>query len=514
MKGITPQTILLIIIGYFILLMVISWLTSRKATNNTFFAADNQSPWYLVAFGMIGASLSGVTFISIPGGVGATEEVMKLLTGKATPQANIYFSYMQMVMGYLVGYAVIALVLLPLYYRLKLTSIYEYLGTRLGYKTQKAGSGYFLISRILGASLRIFLVAIVLQKFMMDFFGIPFAITVIIMVAAIWAYTNKGGIKTIIYTDTLQTLFMLIAVVATIAYIGSSMGQSFFEVLGTVRDSEYSKVFFFDNGWSDPNFFPKQFLSGALIAIVMTGLDQDMMQKNLTCRSLKEAQWNMGSFVFVLVFVNALFLALGALLYIYSANIGIQLPAKTDQLYPLLALRHFPQYISIIFLVGFIAAAFSSADSALTSLTTSFSKDFLGLGKDNGDEKNEKQMRFYVHIAFSIVVILVVILVNIFNNGSIVNDLFKVAGYTYGPILGMFAFGMLTKRTIKDHLSIPVTIAAVVLTYLIDTISANSFGFAFGFFILAVNGLMTFLGLWLISNAGEDEVSSNQTDLN
>ncbi len=493
--------ILLLICGYFVLLLVISWLTSRKATNATFFKADNKSPWYLVAFGMIGASLSGVTFISIPGLVGATPEVMKLLTGTATLKANIYFSYMQVVMGYIVGYAVIALVLLPLYYRLRLTSIYQYLGQRFGYYTQKAGSAYFLVSRVIGASFRIYLVAIVLQNFMMDAFGIPFWATILIMVTLIWAYTYKGGIKTIIYTDTLQTLFMLIAVVATIAYIGSSMGQSFTEILNTVKNSEYSKVFFFDNGWSDPNFFFKQFFSGALMAIVMTGLDQDMMQKNLTCRSLKEAQLNMGSFVFVLFFVNALFLSLGALLYIYSSNIGLSLPKSTDNLFPLLALRHFPTYISVIFLLGFIAAAFSSADSALTSLTTSFSTDFLGISSNPDDEQpNDKKKRIFTHIVFSLIVMGLVILADQYSGDAVINKLFKFAGYTYGPLLGMFAFGIFTHRKINDRLAIPVTLAAAILAVLLDLYSKTLFnGFTFGFFILAVNGFLTFLALYLIS---------------
>ncbi len=501
MKGITPQTILLVISGYFVLLMAISWLTSRKATNATFFSADNKSPWYLVAFGMIGASLSGVTFISIPGIVGMTPEVMKMLTGEATVKANIYFSYMQVVMGYILGYMVIALVLLPLYYRLKLTSIYQYLGQRFGYYSQKAGAGYFLLSRIVGASFRIYLVAIVLQKFMMDSFGIPFWATILLMVSLIWAYTYKGGIKTIIYTDTLQTLFMLIAVVATIAYIGSSMGQSFTEVLTTVKHSEYSKVFFFENGWSDPNFFFKQFFSGALMAIVMTGLDQDMMQKNLTCKSLKEAQWNMGSFVFVLFFVNGLFLALGALLYMYAGNIGLTIPKATDQLYPLLALKHFPTYISITFLIGFVAAAFSSADSALTSLTTSFSTDFLGISSNPEEaQPNDKRKRMITHIAFSLIVMSLVILADQLSEGAVINKLFKFAGYTYGPLLGMFAFGIMTSRKIKDNLVIPVTLGAAVLAVILDLNSAYLFnGFTFGFFILAVNGLITFLALWLIS---------------
>lgn len=506
MKGITPQTILLVISGYFVLLMVISWLTSRKATNATFFSADNKSPWYLVAFGMIGASLSGVTFISIPGIVGATPEVMKMLTGEATVKANIYFSYMQVVMGYVLGYMIIALVLLPLYYRMKLTSIYQYLGQRFGFYAQKAGAGYFLLSRIVGASFRIYLVAIVLQKFMMDSFGIPFWATILLMVSLIWAYTYKGGIKTIIYTDTLQTLFMLIAVVATIAYIGSSMGQSFTEVLTTVKNSEYSKVFFFKDGWSDPNFFFKQFFSGALMAIVMTGLDQDMMQKNLTCKSLKEAQWNMGSFVFVLFFVNGLFLALGALLYMYAGNIGLALPKATDQLYPLLALKHFPTYISITFLIGFVAAAFSSADSALTSLTTSFSTDFLGISSNPEDSQpNDKRKRMITHIAFSLIVMTLVIVADQLSEGAVINKLFKFAGYTYGPLLGMFAFGIMTKRKIKDNLVIPVTLGAAILAVILDLNSARLFnGFTFGFFILAVNGLITFLALWLISFDDEE----------
>ncbi len=505
MTGLSPTTILLVLLGYFLLLMAVSYVTSRRATNRTFFSADKRSPWYLVAFGMIGASLSGVTFISIPGVVGATPEVMKALTGKAVERANIYFSYMQVVLGYLVGYVVIALVLLPLYYRLHLTSIYEYLRDRFGVQAQKAGAAYFLLSRLIGASFRIFLVAMVLQTFMMDAFGVPFWATILFMIALIWAYTYKGGIKTIIYTDTLQTLFMLIAVVATIAYIGHTMDLSFWQTLGKVRDSSYSKMFFFENGWKSPNFFFKQFLSGVLIAIVMTGLDQDMMQKNLTCRSLKEAQYNMFSFSVVLFFVNLLFLSLGALLYMYASGVGLPLPQSTDELYPTLALRHFPSFISIVFLIGFVAAAFSSADSALTSLTTSFSMDFLGMRADEDapDRPGDRRKRMLVHVAFSLVIMGIVIVANAYREEAVINKLFKFAGYTYGPLLGMFSFGILTRRRVQDRWVLPVTLGAALLAVVLDLNSATWFqGFTFGFFILAVNGLLTFLGLWLISKPG------------
>ena len=365
MDTLTPGIIFGVIALYFIALMAVSYFTSRNANNADFFLANRKSPWYLVAFGMIGASLSGVTFISLPGAVGAGGN-------------NQAFSYMQMVFGYLVGYAVIALVLLPLYYRMNLTSIYGYLEERFGKWSYKTGAFYFLLSRIIGASLRLFLVAIVFLQIAQGFdMVIPFWLVVAVTIILIWIYTFQGGIRTIVWTDTLQTFFMLTAVVLTIFAIGNALDKGAGDLISTIQQSDYSQMFFFDNFMTDSNNFFKQFVSGALIAIVMTGLDQDMMQKNLSCRTLGDAQKNVFAFSIVLVFVNMLFLGLGALLYIYTTNVGIEIPERTDQLFSTIALEHLSPSIGIVFILGLIAAAYSSADSALTALTTSFCVDFL-----------------------------------------------------------------------------------------------------------------------------------------
>jgi SSS family solute:Na+ symporter len=376
---VTPLLILSIIAAYFGLLVLISWYTSRGAGNNEFFLAGRNSPWYVVAFGMIGASLSGVTFISIPGWV-----------------ATSSFSYMQVVLGYLVGYTVIATVLMPMYYRLNLTSIYGYLGQRLGPVSYRTGASFFLLSRTIGSAFRLYLVANVLQLVMFDAWGVPFVVTVAGTIGFIWLYTYRGGIKTIIWTDTLQTAFMLGAVGLTVLMIGREMGWQLADVVHHVRASDLSQVFFFDDPDSK-NYFWKQFISGAFIAIVMTGLDQDMMQKNLSCRNIREAQMNMFSFSAVLVFVNLAFLALGALLYMYAAHIGLEVPKRTDDLYPLLATGgYLPVSVGILFILGLIAAAYSSADSALTALTTSVCVDLLDIFKR--PEAEQKPLRLRVHI--------------------------------------------------------------------------------------------------------------------
>jgi len=492
MEQLTPGIILGIIAAYFLLLMVVSYFTSRKDSgNDTFFLANRQSPWLLVAIGMIGASLSGVTFISIPGVVGAGG-------------LNMGFSYMQVVMGYLLGYAVIALVLLPLYYRLNLTSIYTYLEERFGFYSYKTGAGYFLLSRIIGASFRLYLVSIVLQRFVMDALGVPFFVTVMVTIILIWVYTFRGGIKTIVVTDALQTVCMLLAVFFTIVAIGRSMELSLGELWGLVQNSEYSQVFYFEGGWSDPNNFFKQFLSGALLAIVMTGLDQDMMQKNLTCRSLKDAQKNVFTFSVVLIFANIMFLTLGALLYLYAANIGLEIPTPSDQVYPTIALQHLSPGIGILFLLGLIAAAYSSADSALTALTTSFCIDFLDFEKKKlvTDPNELKATRLRVHVAFSIILFLVIIGFYAINNDAVINVLFKVSGYTYGPILALFSFGMFTNRKVKDNLVLPICLLSPLLAYILD--ANNLFiGFELGFLVLLLNALLVFLGLLAISSPKE-----------
>ena len=487
MNQLSSGLILSVVFGYFIMLMIVSYFTGKDADNASFFTAIKKSPWYLVAFGMIGASLSGVTFISIPGVVGAGG-------------GNQAFSYMQMVLGYLVGYFVIATVLMPVYYRLNLTSIYGYLEDRFGLVTYKTGAAFFLLSRTVGASFRLYLVAMVMDRFVTGPMGVPFAVTVAVAILLIWVYTFRGGIKTIVWTDTIQTLSMLSAVIFTIIAIGNAMDKSVPELVTMISDSNMSQWFFFEGGWSDPNNFYKQFISGALIAIVMTGLDQDMMQKNLTCKTLGDAQKNIFSFSIVLVFANILFLSLGALLYIFAQHKGVLIPVKTDQLYPLLALEHLSPIIGIVFIIGLIAAAYSSADSALTSLTTSFCVDILGFERNDKSEAANKQTRFMVHIGFSLLLFFMIVIFNLINNDSVVNKLFKYAGYTYGPLLGLYTFGFFTKMKIKDPLAVLVCIAAPILTFLIDINSAHWFnGFKFGFMVLALNGLLTFVGLLLIS---------------
>ena len=488
MVELTPVLLLGIILTYFLVLITVAWWTGRKSDSQDFFVAGRQSPWFLVAFGMIGASLSGVTFISIPGVVGAGGY-------------NQAFSYMQMVFGYLVGYAVIATVLLPLYYPLQLTSIYEYLDQRFGTYSYKTGAAYFLLSRTVGAAFRLYLVAIVLQKFVLGPFGIPFWLTVAITILLIWVYTFQGGIKTIVWTDALQTICMLTAVVLTIMAVKSSFGDSWGGLVDRVADGPYGQMWFLEDGWRDPNNFFKQFISGALIALVMTGLDQDMMQKNLSCRTLGDAQKNMFSFSIVLIFANVLYLAMGALLYLYAAENSIVLPEKTDEIFPTLALQHFTPLIGIVFVLGLIAAAYSSADSALTSLTTSFCVDFLGFQKKDYSPARQKQLRTAVHVGFSVLLLLVILIFEAIGDDAIINELFKWAGYTYGPILGLFAFGILTRRRLRDELVIPICLITPVLSYWLN---ANDLflNFPLGSLVILLNGMLTLLGLFLISTPG------------
>ena len=476
----SPLTVFVVIAGYFSLLIIISYITGRKANTASFFTANKKSPWFLVAFGMIGASLSGVTFISLPGEV-----------------ANSNFYYFQMVLGYLLGYFVIGTVLLPVYYRLNLVSIYTYLQKRFGIRSYKTGSAFFILSRVTGSSFRLFLVAGVLQAGFFDSFNIPFPVTVIITISLIWIYTFKAGIKTIVWTDTLQTFFMLSAVVISIFIILNELNTDFVGLFDLISQSEHSKIFDWDFK-SKTNFF-KQFFSGAFIAIVMTGLDQDMMQKNLTCKNLKDARKNMFWFSIILVPVNLIFLSLGALLYIYAARSGIVLPDSTDELYPMLALEHFSLFAGIVFLLGITAAAFSSADSALTALTTSFCVDFLNLNINDNGSKTKLKKRI-VHIGFSILLFFVIIIFKSINNSSVINAVFKVAAFTYGPILGLFAFGLFTKIESTDKYIPIIAILAPLLSFLLDMYSEQIFwGYKFGFEILIVNGLFTFMGLLIMS---------------
>ncbi len=479
----SPVLVFSVITSYFGLLVLISYFTSRKSNNAAFFTANKQSPWYLVAFGMIGASLSGVTFISVPGWVGDTK-----------------FYYFQMVLGYLIGYFVIATVLMPLYYRLNLVTIYTYLEKRFGYWSYKTGSAFFLLSRVIGASFRLFLVAGVLQIGFFNAFNIPFWITVSVTISLIWVYTFRAGIKTIVWTDTLQTLFMLTAVVVTIFIVAKGLNLDFSGIIKTVRESDYSTVFNWD--WKSKSNFFKQFISGAFIAIVMTGLDQDMMQKNLTCRNVKDAKKNMFWFSITLVPVNLLFLSLGALLYIYASKFGIVIPAKTDDLYPTLALNNFSIFAGIVFLLGITAAAFSSADSALTALTTSFSIDFLNMNV-NDEKKDIRKTKRLVHLGFSLLLFIVILIFNFLNDESVISAVFKAAGYTYGTILGLFAFGLLTKRKVIDKVVPYIAIISPILVYFLNVFSEQLlFGYKFGFELLIVNGAFTFFGLLMFSRKG------------
>lgn len=487
MNQLTPSLIGMIIIGYFLILFLISRFSGKKTDNATFFLAGRKTHWIWIAIGMIGASLSGVTFISIPGVVG-------------TDGMNCNFSYFQVVLGYMLGYAVIALVLLPLYYRLNLTTIYGYLEKRFGTTSYKTGAAFFLLSRIIGSSFRLFLVAMVLDQFVLGPMGMPFWATVAISIFLIWTYTQHNGMQTIIFTDVLQTVFMLAAVVLTIYFIGKELGAGPLEAISMVRKSDMSQVFFFSGGWSDPNNFFKQFLSGALITIVMTGLDQDMMQKNLACRSLGESQKNMFTFCIVLVVANLMFLSLGAMLYLYVDHAQLVVPDKSDQLYPMLALQYLPAAVGVAFVIGLIAAAYSSADSALTALTTSFCVDFLGMEKSQRPESSQIRTRRRVHLAMSVVLFLVILGFSMIHNDAVITKLFEVAGYTYGPILGLFSFGILTSRQVKDNWVLPLAILAPVLTWILNTWSDTLLaGFKLGFLVIAVNGLLMFIGLWLIS---------------
>ncbi len=474
----SPELIFGSFIIYTVVIFAISWFTSRKADNQSFFIGNHKSPWIVVAYGMIGASLSGVTFISIPGWVGDTG-----------------FSYFIIVLGYVFGYAIISTVLLPLYYKLNLTSIYTYLSIRFGNYAYKTGSVYFLISRIIGASFRMFLVVSVLQIFVFDYFNIPFWVTVTIFMALIQLYTIKGGIKTIIWTDTLQTTFMLIAVISTIFIITKHMDVGIIEAVSTVWESDLSQLVIMDIN-SKQNFI-KLFLSGIFITIVMTGLDQDMMQKNLSCRNLKDAQKNMTTLSLVLIPVNLIFLFLGGMLFLYSAHFNIAPTLTTDHVFPDIAFNYLGTTAGIIFIIGLVSAAYSSADSALTSLTTSFSIDILELDKKfSNNAKLLKKNRYLVHISMSIIIIFVIILFKLINNQAVIAQLFTFAGYTYGPLLGLFSFGLFTKFRPNDKLIPVIAIIAPILSFVISYYSMQLFnGYKIGFELLIINGMLTFFGL-------------------
>jgi Na+/proline symporter len=481
----SPLLILCIFLIYTVALFAVTWFTARKADNQAFFLGNKVSPWFVVAYGMIGASLSGVTFMSVPGWVKDTQ-----------------FSYMFVVFGYLFGYFVIALVLLPLYYRLKLTSIYSYLDQRFGYWSYKTGAGFFIISRTLGASLRMFLVINVLQIFIFDAWNIPFWVNVLVFITLIILYTLKGGIKTIIWTDTLQTSFMLLAVVLSVIFISKDLDISLFKLFSTVRESSVSKMIITD--WHHERFFLKQFFSGIFITIVMTGLDQEMMQKNLSCRNIKEAQKNMFTFSGILVFVNLLFLFLGALLLIYVQNKGVVV-ATSDEIFPMVAIRYLGPMAGVVFIIGLISAAFPSADGALTSLTTCVSIDFLGLDRREGlTEKAKTRIRYIVHFSIAIVFFISVLIFSTLNDRAVIDKLFTIAGYTYGPLLGLYSFGLFTKRRVMDKVTPFIAVISPLACYFLSRYSVELLnGYKFGFELLLLNGLLTFIGLYIFSRRPE-----------
>lgn len=492
----SPTVLLSFIIGYFLILVLISYFTSRKSTDNaTFFIANRSSKWYLVAFGMIGTALSGVTFISVPGEVGNL--------------AGSQFRYFQFVLGNAVGYFLVAGILLPLYYKMHLISIYEVIERTLGKVSHKTAAAIFLVSRVIGSAFRLYLVAIVLQRFIFDEMGVPFWLTIVICLLLIWAYTFRGGLKTIIITDTLQTFFLVASVFLSIYFICHSLHFNISQAFHAVKDSSYSKIFFTHDFVTNKFHFTKQFLGGIFVTIGMFGLDQDLMQKNLSCKNLKEAQKNMFSFTFIFVIINLLFLSVGALLYIYANKEGIAMPLdavthqpRTDYLFPEIALNYFKGIPAIVFMLGLTAATFATTDSGLTALTTSFCVDFLNFAENKDTtEKSMIRKRTYVHIVFSIIILFVVLLFNAVNDASVVTAIFKVATFTYGPLIGLFAFSLFAKRRqVMDKATPFIVILAPILCFFIDKYSTVLFdGYVFADELIIVNGLLTFVGLWIMS---------------
>lgn len=500
----TPTLILTLMAIYFGLLFLISHFVSRNnSDNDTFFKANKNSKWYLVAFGMIGTALSGVTFISVPGQVGSPD---------------VQFKYFQFVLGNAIGFLIIARVLLPLYYRMNLTSIYGYIEQRLGTVAYKTAALIFLISRTIGSAARLYLVVIVLQRFVFDAFGVPFALTVLLSLALIFAYTYKGGLKTIIITDTLQTLFLVSSVILTIIFICSSLDFSFPEAFEKVKESQYSKIFFYED-WIKSNYWIKQILGGIFVTIAMVGLDQDLMQKNLSCPSIGEAQKNMYVFTSVFVVINLFFLGVGALLYMYADANGISIPTdlasgkpRTDLLFPEIAFNHLALIPGIIFLLGLTAATFATTDSALTALTTSFCVDFLGMDKkQDGDQKKMVQTRHLVHIGFSLLMFLVILVIYLINSDAVVSLIFTVAAFTYGPLLGLYSFGLFVKsRTAEGYMVPVVCVAAPVVCFILKTYSTELFGtYQFAEELIILNGGLTFIGLWAISKKLEVQATTD-----
>jgi len=482
----SPYLALGILFVYFAILIIISIRTSKNADSGAFFQANKAAPWYLVAFGMIGTSISGVTFVSVPGKVGAEG-----------------FGYFQMVLGFVLGYLFIGTVLMPLYYRLNLISIYQFFNKRFGYWSYKTGSAIFLVSRTIGSAVRLYVAVSVLQMAIFTPIGIPFELSVIFTILLIWVYTFKGGVKTILITDTLQTFFLIAALITTIFLIKGQMGWNFSEMVSQISDSGYSRIFHFDQGWGDKQNFFKLFISGMFITIVMTGMDQDLMQKNLSCKNIGEAQKNMMWFTVTLVVVNLLFLSLGAMLFMYAHKAGLQVPANSDEFYPMMALDVFnsPGFglagtlVGITFLVGITAATYASSDSALTALTTSFSIDFMNVQSKTEEETIRIKNR--VHVGFSVVFVVVILIFHALNNTDLITAIYKIASYTYGPLLGLFAFGIFSKRAVIDKAVPYICLASPVLTYILEQVIQNTTGYKFGFENLLLNGLITIIGLAL-----------------
>jgi len=474
----TPELVLITIIAYFAVLFTISYIAGRKADNQGFFVGNRKSPWYVVAFAMIGSSISGVTFVSVPGMV-----------------ATSNFSYLQMVLGFLTGQFIIAFLLIPLFYKMNLVSIYEYLENRFGVSTYKTGAWFFFISKMLGAAVRLFLVCVVLQLLVFAPLHLPFFLNVIFTVSLVWLYTFRGGVKALIWTDSLKTLCLVGSVVFCIYYIATELNFSFSGMLSAINENDYSKIFFFDD-INDKRYFFKQFLAGIFTMIAMTGLDQDMMQRNLSCKNFKDSQKNIITSGVLQVFIILLFLMLGVLLYIFASKSGIPIPKKSDELFPLIATHgYFPEIVSILFIIGLISAAYSAAGSALTALTTSFTVDILNGTKNKGEEKI-LLIRKRVHVLMSVVMGAVIIIINLLNNTSVIDAVYILASYTYGPILGMFAFGIIMKKQVHDKYVPLIAILSPVLCLVLQENSKTWFnGYSFSYELLIFNALFTFIGL-------------------
>lgn len=467
------MTIVLTILAYFAVLLLVSRITTKHSSNDTFYRGNKQSPWYMVAFGMIGASVSGVTFVSVPGMVN-----------------SIGMTYLQTCLGFVLGYVAVAFILLPIYYRLNLTTIYTYLQQRLGPQSYKTGAWFFLLSKMSGAAVKFYVVCMLLQRFVLDAIGVPFVITVVVMVALIWLYTHRGGIKTLVWTDTFQTFCMFSALILIIVQVIAMLDMNVFEAVKTIAQDSRSRIFVFDDWMSKQNFW-KFFISGIFIVIVMTGLDQDMMQKNLTCKTLREAQKDMCTYGLAFIPTNLLFLALGVLLSILAQQRGIALPTMGDELLPMFAATgNLGQVVVILFTIGIVAASFSSADSALTALTTCYCVDIK-------QKPTDERLRHLVHAGMGIVFVLFILLFRVFNSTNLIDAIYILVSYTYGPLLGLFAFGLLTKYRVTDSFVPYFAIASPILCYGVDVLAQYLWQYHFGYELLMLNGLLTFAGLYI-----------------